>query len=100
MIHIPPQRFQLRKLRLTPQCQKLLASAREFAWTFLFAHGSGSWVAPDCREQFEEAIENDEEIVSFHTAANGADIAVRTNEGHTESVVMLGEEVKWRLARP
>ena len=36
---------------------------------------------------------NDEEIISFHVAANGADIAVRTNEGHTESVVMLGEEV-------
>lgn len=100
MIHIPPQRFQLGKLLITPQCQKLLASTRESAWTLLFAHGSGTWVSEECRAQFEEAVENEEEIVSFHTAANGADIAVRTNEGHTESVVMLAEEVEWRLARP
>ena len=100
MIHIPPQRFQLGKLLITPACQKLLASTKESAWTFLFAHGSGSWVSQDCREQFEEAVENDEEIVSFHTARNGTDLAVRTSRGHTESVVMLGEEVEWRLARP
>jgi hypothetical protein len=100
MIHIPPQLFALGRLMITRRAQAVLDEGNESAWTFLFTHGSGSWVSEDCREQFEEAAENDEEIISFHATRNGADIAVRTNEGHTQTVVMLGEEVEWRLARP
>ncbi len=100
MIHIPPQIFPLGKLLVTPRAQAALTSTKESAWTFLFAHGSGSWVAEECREQFEGAVANAEEIVSFHTARNGTDIAVVTKNGHDETVVMLGEEVEWRLTQP
>lgn len=90
MIRIPPQVFALGRLRITPRCQHLAGVS---AWNILFAHGSGAWVAEEDREQFERAVENDREIVSFHVAANGARLAVRTNEGHTETVIMLEEEL-------
>jgi hypothetical protein len=63
------------------------------AWTLLFAHGSGAWVPQEDRERFDQAVENDEEIVSHHLLTNGARIAVRTNEGHTETTIMLPEEL-------
>src|SRR5437867_2757307 len=100
VIHIPLQLFPLGRLLVTPRAQAILSSTKESPWTYLFAHGSGSWIAEDCREQFEEAIANGEEIVSFHTVRNGTDIAVVTKNGHEETVVMLGEEVGWRLTHP
>ena len=92
MIHIEPQLFALGRLLITPRCKQLLKLAGVSAWTLLFAHGSGGWVTEQDREQFDHAIENEHEIVSHHILANGARIAVRTIEGHTETVIMLEEE--------
>jgi hypothetical protein len=63
------------------------------AWTLLFAHGSACWVTDEDREQFDQAVENDDEIVSYHVLVNGARITVRTVEGHAETVIMLEEEL-------
>lgn len=96
MIHIPPQAFALGQLLITPRAQAVVRKAGVSEWTLLFAHGSGIWVPDEDREQFEQAVANEEEIVSHHVLANGARIAVRTNDGHIETVVMLAEEVEWR----
>lgn len=93
MIHIPPQRFPLGRLRITPAGKSMLAECKDSAWTLLFHHGSGSWVSEEGREQFERAVENGGEIVSFHVLANGARIAVRTSKGHSETVISLAEEL-------
>jgi hypothetical protein len=93
LIEIPPLMFQLGRLRQTPRVSSVLKQTGVSAWTLLFAHGSGRWVAEEDREQFDHAVENNFEIVSHHFLANGARIAVRTVEGHTETVVMLAVEM-------
>jgi hypothetical protein len=90
MIHIPPQVFPLGRLLITPRARAVAGVA---AWSILFAHGSGRWVTEEDREQFDQAVENEEEIVSHHDLSNGARIAVRTVEGHTETIIMLEEEL-------
>ena len=94
MIHIPPQAFALGRLLITPRAQGILKMAGVSAWSLLFAHGSGNWVAEEDRQQFDHAVENEFEIVSVHALSNGARIAVRTNDGHTETVVMVEEELQ------
>lgn len=93
MIEIPPQLFALGRLLQTPKASAHLKLAGVSAWTLLFAHGSGSWVTAQEREQFDHAVENEDEIVSHHVLATEARIAVRTIEGHFETVVMLEEEL-------
>ena len=93
MIRIEPQAFALGRLLLTSRAQAVLKMAGVSAWTLLFAHGSGSWVTEQDREQFDQAVEDGDEIVSHHGLANGARIAVRTVEGHTETIIMLEEEL-------
>jgi hypothetical protein len=93
MIRIPPQAFSLGRLLITPRAQVVLKLAGVTAWEILFAHGSASWVTDEAREQFEKAVESDDEIVSFHVLANGAKIAVRTVEGHTETIISQPEEL-------
>ena len=93
MIHIPPQLFALGGLLITPRAQAILRMAGVSEWTLLFAHGAGSTVPKEDREQFDHAVEEEREIVSYHVIANGARIAVRTNGGHAETVVMLAEEI-------
>jgi hypothetical protein len=92
VIEIPPQAFPLGRLRITPRAQAALKQAGVSAWTLLFAHGSGAWVAEEDKEHFQQAVEHDLEIVSIHVAANGARLAVRTSEGHRETVIMMEEE--------
>ena len=93
MIDIPPQAFALGRLLQTPKASAVLKLAGISPWNLLFAHGSGEWVTEQGREQFDHAVENEWEIVSRHVLANGAKIAVRTNHGHTETVVMLADEL-------
>jgi hypothetical protein len=83
----------LGRLLVTPAARRVLDESKESAWRYLFAHGSASWVTEEDRDQFEQAVKNDHEIVSFHILANGARIAVRTNQGHTETVIMLEDEL-------
>jgi len=93
LIEITPQVFPLGRLLITPRAQGILKMAGVSAWSLLFAHGSGNWVSDEDRQQFDHAVENDFEIVSRHVLSNGTKIAVRTVEGHTETVVMLTDEL-------
>ena len=93
MIQILPQAFPLGRLRISPRCRQVFDMAGESEWRYLFLHGSATWVADEDRNQFDHAVENDDEIVSYHVLANGARIAVRTVEGHTETTIMLADEL-------
>jgi len=71
----------------------MLKQAGVSEWTLLFAHGSGSWVPEEDREQFDQALANEEEIVSFQDLPSGQRVAVRTAHGHAETIIMLPEEL-------
>ena len=56
MIEIPSQMFVLGRLRQTPRASSVLKMAGVSAWTLLFAHGSGTWVPDEDRQQFDQAV--------------------------------------------
>ena len=72
---------------------RFLSTTKESAWTFLFRHGSLCWLSEEDGHQVKETVARDAAIVSFHVAANGARIAVRTNDGHSQTIIMLAEEI-------
>jgi hypothetical protein len=85
MIHIPPQRFPLGKLRMTRRGQAVLDLTNESAWTYLFRHGA----RPEGAEVGEES---DGPVVSTFTTASGRQIIVRTDADRSQTLIMLPEQ--------
>lgn len=85
MIQIPPQRFPLGKLRITPKAQALLDLTGESAWAYLFRHGSRP-------EDTEEEEESDGPVVSTFTTVSGQQIVLFTAADRSQTTIMLPEE--------
>ncbi len=85
MIDIPPQRFPLGRLRITPRAQAVLDLTKEWAWAYLFRHGARP-------EDAEEEKESDGPVVSTFTTVGGRQIVVRTEADRSQTLIMLPEE--------
>jgi hypothetical protein len=85
MIHIPPQRFPLGRLRITRKAQAVLDLTKESAWAYLFRHGARP-------EDAEEEEVSDGPVVSTFTTVSRRQIVVRTEADRSQTLIMLPEE--------